>query len=213
MVGENLQWSRFSTCGCREGAQGSLEKDWSEVITENLHAELINLGIWSCRYSLASKSRWIVNQGGKAHHSFFSEQPTIVCSWVSEVSYLLNERPIGVKPRKDLTINVLTPNSFLLGWATASNILGWQPYETNTSSWYHLVHSVVEDFWKRCTELYAPTRLVKRKWHIAWCNLHPGDVVIVADKNTLRGDYRLELVKEVFSKRKWKSAQSGYSGQ
>ena len=38
-------------------------------------------------------------------------------------------------------------------------------------------------------------------------------VVIVADKNTLRGDYRLELVKEVFSKRKWKSAQSGYSVQ
>ena len=134
---------------------------------------------------------------------------------MSEVSHLLNERPTGVKPRKDLTINVLTPNRLLLGRATASNLLGWQPYETNTSSWYHLVQSAVEDFWKRRTELYALTLLVQRKWHTAGCNLHPGDVVIVADKNTLIGDYRLELVKErdIFSKRNWKSAQSGYAVQ
>ena len=116
----------------------------------------------------------------------------------SEVSNLLNERPIGVKPSEDSIINVLTPNILLLGRATASNPLGWQPYETNTSSRYHLVQSVVEDFWKRWTELYAPTLLVQRKWHAERRNLRPGDVVIVADKNMLRGDYRLGLVKEVF---------------
>ena len=30
------------------------------------------------------------------------------------------------------------------------------------------------------------------------CNLQPGDVVIIADKNTLRGEYRLGQVKEVY---------------
>ena len=49
MARENLQWSMFSTCGCREIAQGSLQKDWSQVISENLLAELINAGICSCR--------------------------------------------------------------------------------------------------------------------------------------------------------------------
>ena len=57
---------------------------------------------------------------------------------------------------------------------------------------------MVEDFWKRWTELYVPTLLVQCKWHTERRNLRPGDVVIVADKNTLRGDYRLALVKEVF---------------
>ena len=119
---------------------------------------------------------------------------TVCC----EVSNLLNERPIGVKPSVDSVINVLTPNGLLLGRATASNPLGWQPYETNIATRYHLVQSVVEDFWKRWTELYASALVVQRKWHTATRNLRPGDVVIVADKNTLRGDYRLALVKDVF---------------
>ena len=56
---------------------------------------------------------------------------------------------------------------------------------------------MVEDFWKRWTELYAPALVVQRKWHTATRNLQPGDVVIVADKNTLRGEYRLALVRDV----------------
>lgn len=42
------------------------------------------------------------------------------------------------------------------GRATASKSLGWQPYDTSIATCYHLVQSVVEDFWKRWTELYAP---------------------------------------------------------
>ena len=42
----------------------------------------------------------------------------------SEVSNLLNERPIGVKPSKDSIINVLTPNSLLVGRATFIQPLG-----------------------------------------------------------------------------------------
>ena len=116
----------------------------------------------------------------------------------SEVSNLLNERPIGVQPSADSAINVLTPNNLLPGRATASNPPGWQPIDTDINNRYHLVQSVVHDFWKRWTELYAPTLVVQRKWHTASRNLRPGDVVIVADKNTLRGDYRLALVKDVF---------------
>ena len=110
----------------------------------------------------------------------------------------MNEPPIGVKPSEDSIINVLTPNSLLLGWAsTASNPLGWQPYDTNTSSWYHLFHqSVVKDFWKRWTELYVLTLLVQRKWFKM--QLAPWRCSNQPDKNTLWGDYCLALVKEVF---------------
>ena len=40
--------------------------------------------------------------------------------------------------------------------------------------------------------------MIRRKWNTTTRNLRPGDVVIVADKNTLRGEYRLGLVHEVF---------------
>ena len=39
---------------------------------------------------------------------------------------------------------------------------------------------------------------VQRKCNVNTHNLPLGDVVIVADRNVLRGEYRLEIVKEVF---------------
>ena len=56
---------------------------------------------------------------------------------------------------------------------------------------------MVEDFSKRWTELYAPALVVQRQWHTASRNLRP-DVVIVADRNTFRGDNCLALLKDVF---------------
>ena len=111
-----------------------------------------------------------VSNQGLSVHEFLT-----VCN---EVSNLMNEPPIGVKPSEDSIINVLTPNSLLLGRATTSSPLGWQPYDTNTSSWYHLVQSVVKDFWKRWTEPYVLTLLLQRKWHTVRCNWRPEDVVI-----------------------------------
>ena len=115
-----------------------------------------------------------------------------------EASNLINERPIGTRPTTDSSPNILTPNSLLLGRARAANPLGWQPSDPNIRNRYHLVQAVTEEFWKRWTELYAPTLLVQRKWHTSARNLRPDDVVIVADRNTLRGEYRLGRVKEVY---------------
>ncbi|CAB4018941.1 Hypothetical predicted protein [Paramuricea clavata] len=55
-----------------------------------------------------------------------------------------------------------------------------------------------DEFWKKWTELYAPALVIRRKWNTANRNLRPGDLVIIADRNTLRGDYRLGIVQEVF---------------
>ena len=48
------------------------------------------------------------------------------------------------------------------------------------------------------TELYAPTLLMQRKWHTVCRNWRLGNVVIVADRNVLRGNCRLAMAKEVF---------------
>ena len=59
----------------------------------------------------------------------------------------------------------------------------------------------MEDFGEKLTQLYALTLIVQRKWHVIRRNLRIGDVFIVADKNVLRGEYRLALLKEVFPDR------------
>ena len=116
----------------------------------------------------------------------------------TEAANLVNERPIGTLPSCDSDLNVLTPNSLLLGHSTAKNPGKWQPftYSKHPMTRYHLVKAAVEDFWEKWVQLYAPTLIVRRKWHVNTRNLRPGDVVIVADNNVLRGNYRLGLVQE-----------------
>ncbi|PFX34723.1 hypothetical protein AWC38_SpisGene333 [Stylophora pistillata] len=65
--------------------------------------------------------------------------------------------------------------------------------------------SVVEDFWKQWTELYASALVVQHKWHTASRNLRPGDVVIVTDKDTQR--LSCGACERCVSKRRWQSAQ------
>ena len=188
------------------GAERELKEAWQRIDRESLQRDSAQNGLtWVFG---PADSPWhqgavesLIKAAKRAIHFSVSNQRLSVPEFLTvccEVSNLLNERPIGVKPSVDSTINVLTPNSLLLGRATASNPLGWQPYDASIVTRYHLVQSVVEDFWKRWTELYAPALVVQRKWHTATRNLCPGDVVIVADKNTLRGDYRLALVQDVF---------------
>jgi len=113
----------------------------------------------------------------------------------SEVSNVMNERPIGTMPSSDAEISILTPNCLLMGRATSKNPGGWQPQEPRLSMRYQVVQNLVDSFWKRWTELCAPALIVQRKWHTSHRNLKPGDVVIVSDKNTFRGEYRLGLVR------------------
>ena len=157
----------------------------------------------------------LVKAAKRAIHFSVSNQRLSVPEFLtvcSEVSNLLNERPIGVKPSEDSIINVLTPNLLLLGRATASNPLGWQPYETNTSSRYHLVQSVVEDFWKRWTELYAPTLLVQRKWH-AETQFAPRRCSNRGGQEHAKRRLSLGACERGVSRRRWKSAKSGYPVQ
>ena len=116
----------------------------------------------------------------------------------SEVSNTVNERPIGTIPGNDSDIGILTPNSLLLGRASAKNPLGWQPLSSSLSDRYHLVQNIAKHFWEKWKELCAPALLVQRKWHKNSRNLMPGDVVLVLDNNTLRSEYRLGLVHQVF---------------
>ena len=84
-----------------------------------------------------------------------------------------------------------------MGRATAQNPGGWQP-NTQLLNKFNLVQEISNLFWQKWCELCAPALVIQRKWHIATRNLKPEDVVIIADKNSLRGQYKVAKVNKVF---------------
>lgn len=115
-----------------------------------------------------------------------------------EVANTMNERPIGALPGADSELSMMTPNSLLLGRATAKNPGGWQPQESSTSSRYNLIQVLVDSFWAHWTQLCAPSLVLHPKWHTSKRNLKPGDVVLVVDSSVLRSEYRLGIIREVY---------------
>ena len=115
----------------------------------------------------------------------------------TETANLLNERPIGTLPCEDSELSILTPNSLLLGRTNASNSGGWDG-DVNLKGRVQYIGKIVQNFWSEWTKLYAPTLIYQSKWKKRTRDLRPGDVVGIADSNSLRGQYRVGVVREVF---------------
>ena len=191
------------------GAERELKEAWKSVVRQSLHKKGADNGLtWVFGPADAPWYQGAVEsmvKGAKRAIKFAVNNQRLSASEFltvcSEVSNLLNERPIGTLPGADSELNILTPNSLLLGRATAKNPGGWQPQGNNPRNRYYLVQRVIDEFWRKWTELYAPALVIRRQWNTTTRNLRPGDVVIIADKNTMRGEYRLGLVREVFPSR------------
>ena len=190
------------------GAERELKEHWEKIDRSKLHKKGVENGLtWVFG---SADSPWhqgavesLVKAAKRAIAYAVGKRRLTVPEFLTvctEAANLINERPIGTLPSCDSDLNVLTPNSLLLGRSTARNSGNWQPYtySKHPTTRYHLVQAAVEDVWEKWVQLYAPTLVVRRKWHVNTRNLRPGDVVIVVDNNVLRGNYRLGLVQEVF---------------
>ena len=114
-----------------------------------------------------------------------------------EVMNTVNERPIGILSSSDSDYSVLTPNCLLMGRSTSKNPGGWHPSNSKLER-FHLVQQISNAFWKQWIQTCAPALVIDEKWHAKQDDIHPGDVVLVLDSDSLRAEYRLALVKEVY---------------
>ena len=115
----------------------------------------------------------------------------------TQVADLLNERPLGILPSPDSPLNVITPNSLLLGRSSSRNPGSYDLHPTLKSR-LTLVQSVVDQFWTHWTNSYAPTLIHQSKWLHQSRDLRVDDVVIVADPQTMKAEYRLARVTKIF---------------
>ena len=142
-----------------------------------------------------------------------------------EIANLLNERPIGIKPGNDISLgSYLCPNDLILG---RNNVR--VPHEvfdesSNALKRYQFINQIVDSFWRKWQRDFFPTLLVRQKWHVNTRNVKVGDIVLVQDKNALKGVWKLaqiiktsygsdNMVRNVTLRYKITKSDSNYTGQ
>ena len=115
-----------------------------------------------------------------------------------EIANVINTRPIGVVPNSDPDCPVpITPNDLLLGRST--NEVPSGPFETKVSitKRFRFVQSLVDDWWKRWSELVLPSLVTSYKWTHAQRNVQINDIYLIRYKG-LRAKYQLRRVTQVY---------------
>ena len=128
---------------------------------------------------------------------------------MAEVSNIVNERPIGLKPNLKTDPEFLSPNSLYLG--RCSDRINAGPFHPKemfsedpklADTRFLLVQSITSQFWKVWHKLYFPTLLIRQKWHNEKRNLQVGDVCLLKDANAFRGEWRYAKVSATFPDRR-----------
>ena len=122
-----------------------------------------------------------------------------------EIAQLCNERPIGIKPNLSTDPVYLSPNSLYLG--RTSDRIASGPFQSSDvfdedpksfKDRFHLVQAITNQFWKVWLEVYFPSLLIRQKWHTARRNLQKGDICVLRDTDSMRGEWRLVVVTSTF---------------
>ena len=61
-----------------------------------------------------------------------------------------------------------------------------------------MVQNIINSFWNGWRKNFFPSLLIRQKWHTERRNVAVGDVVLLSDKNEMRGAWKLARVSEAF---------------
>jgi hypothetical protein len=122
----------------------------------------------------------------------FSDLQTILF----EIGNLMNDRPIGIKPKTELDAGqYLCPNDLIMGRCNNRAIPpNSVDHTVSNRVRYVFVQQALDSFWKRWQRDFFPTLIVRKKWHTECRNLCVGDVVLMKDNNALRGVWKMGCV-------------------
>ena len=117
----------------------------------------------------------------------------------AEVKCLVNSRPLGYSSNDANDFQPLTPNHFLLGRASAGIPQGPFEQSKNLHKRFEFVQALVGQFWSRFVKEYVPTLMRRNKWALKGRQMKVGDIVLLTDSSSHRGNWSLARVEKVFA--------------
>ena len=115
-----------------------------------------------------------------------------------EIANVINTRPIGVVPNSDPECPVpITPNDLLLGRSTNEVPPGPLKAKASITKRYRFVQGLVDDWWKRWSDLVLPSLVPSYKWTHSQRNVQVNDICLIRYK-ALRAKYQLGRVTQVY---------------
>ena len=117
---------------------------------------------------------------------------------LQEVANLVNERPIGRIPNDPDDGTYICPNDILLG--RSSSRVPQRPFRPsmNPKERVEFVQRIVDAFRRSWIRDVFPLLVPRRKWNVDRRNVRVNDVVLIADQNLIREQWKLGRITEVY---------------
>ncbi|XP_038071855.1 uncharacterized protein LOC119740577 [Patiria miniata] len=195
------------------GAHAELKKAMSEWNHETLEKFTTDRGItWKFNPPAASHFGGIwerqIRTIRKILQAMLNEQHMRVCrdeeqlrTLMCEVEYTINSRPLTHASDDPKDLNAITPNDLLL--LRPSSLYVAPPGVFSEKDQYakrrwRQMQYLADLFWKRWSREYLMDLQRRQKWLYPQRNLHPGDVVLVADNQAPRSSWPLGIVEKTY---------------
>jgi len=116
---------------------------------------------------------------------------------VSQAASLLNSRPLSREFLDEKEI-IITPNSFLVG-QFSTNLSGQdaEPKLSKLGAKYKEVLKIGQKVWRQFQKEILPELAPRAKWFKTFPNPKPGDVVLVIEEGTPRGQWKMAVIEEL----------------
>ena len=199
----------YSDCGTNfVGAQKYLKEvtqSWNiEKIKNTLTEELKCDFKWSWNVPHASHQNGVVESLIKsvrqALNSTCKDQAFTEEQWrtfLTEITYLVNGRPLYPSSENVWECPPITPNDILLGYHNPSP----QPEAEDRINPRDLLRSTqsrISAFWSCWIKYFAPNLLPRNKWYRVRENVNIGDLVLELDPNHKRSKWKMALIVAIY---------------
>ena len=117
---------------------------------------------------------------------------------MAEVERIMNDRPLTPVSTDPRDFNALTPSQLLLLKPNPCLPLGSFGEDSNycRRRWKQIQY-LADLFWRRWIREYLPLLQSRQKWTVMRENMKVGDLVLIADANTKRGEWLLGRISQV----------------
>ncbi|XP_040175609.1 uncharacterized protein LOC120908540 [Anopheles arabiensis] len=120
----------------------------------------------------------------------FTKHPSdaVFNSWLMEVEFIINSRPLTDVPVDREEDSPLTPNHFLLGSSCgAKPITSYDVSAESIKNTWKTSQVYADIFWRKWVSCYLPTLTKRTKWFDTVKPITVGDVVLIVDETLPRG--------------------------